>query len=179
MAAAGSVHVTGAMTQGGTEQAVDLHLQGEDIAGTIETGGQELELLVTGGATYARAAADFWAANGMPPEIVPDFDGSWVLMPAEAAAEFGGLTLDGLVEQLRDTDGLQDEVRSEERDGVAVLVVSHEDGSTLSVEAHRPGYPLRLESAGGTTGAIEYSRFGEREDLTAPVDYIDLAEYAA
>ncbi len=175
---AGSVHVSGAMTQAGTEQAVDLHLQGDDVSGVIATGGEELELLVTGGATYARAGADFWVACGMPPEIVPDFDGAWVLMPAEAAAEFGAVTLDGLVEQLRDTAGLEDEVRSEERNGVDVHVVEHEDGSSLVVEADRPGYPLELRRAGGLTGALSYSRFGEREDLTAPVDYVDLAEYA-
>ena len=175
---AGSVHVTGAITQAGIQQAIDLHLQGDDVTGMIETAGQELEILVARGATYARADSGFWVSRGMPPEIAPNLDGTWVLMPAEAAAEFGALTLDVLVEQLRDTDGLQDEVRTEERNGVAVHVVSHENGSRLVVETHRPGYPLELRTAGGATGALHYTRFGEREDITAPVDFIDLAEFA-
>lgn len=175
---AGSVHVTGAITHAGIEQAVDLHLQEEDVAGTIRTAGQELEILVTRGATYARAGTRFWVSRGMPPEIAPYLDGTWVLMPAEAAAEFGALTLDGLVEQLRDTDGLQDEVRTDERNGVAVHVVSHEDGSLLVVEANHPGYPLELRTAGRATRALHYTRFGEREDITAPVDFIHLAEFA-
>ena len=175
---AGSVHVTGAMTQAGIRQAVDLHLQADDVVGTIETAGQELEILVTGGATYARAGTGFWTARGMPPEVAPALDGTWVRMPAEAAAELGALTLDGLVEQLRDTYGLHDEVRSDEQNGVAVHIVSHDDGSRLLVEAHHPGYPLELRTAGGAAGALAYSRFGERVDITAPVDVIDLAEFA-
>ena len=175
---AGSVHVTGAITQAGIRQAVDLHLQGKDVAGTIETAGQELEILVARGATYARADTGFWTARGMPPEIAPGLGGTWVLMPAEAAAELGALTLDVLVEQLRDTDGLQDEVRTGERNGVAVHVVSHDDGSRLFVEAQYPGYPLELRTAGGATGALQYTRFGEREEITAPVDFIHLAEFA-
>jgi hypothetical protein len=179
VASAGSVHVTGAITYAGVAQHVDLHLQDDDLVGTISTGGEDVDLVVAGGSTHMRAGADFWADHGLPPEIVPDLDGSWVLMPAEAAAEFGAFTLDGLVEQLADADGLEEEVRSEQRDGVPVLVVTHADGGTLTVEAHRPGFPLVLHRDRGATQRLEYSRFGELEDITAPVDVVDLAEYAA
>ena len=37
---AGSVHVSGAMTKAGTEQAVDLHLQGDDVSASSRPAGR-------------------------------------------------------------------------------------------------------------------------------------------
>ena len=179
VSAAGSVHVTGATDHAGVAQHVDLHLQDGDLVGTISTGGEDVDIVVAGGSTHMRAGADFWVDNGLPPEVVPDLDRSWVRMPAEAAAELGALSFDGLVQQLGDTDGLEEEVRGGQRDGVAVLVVSSADGGTLTVEAHRPRYPLVLHRGGDARQRLEFSRFGEREDITAPLDVVDLAEVAS
>ncbi len=37
-------------------------------------------------------------------------------------------------------------------------------------------YPLRMTNEGDSTGTLTLSRFGEKEDISAPEDAIDLTE---
>ena len=179
---AGAARVVADFEAAGAEQSFDLHLQGEDAVGSITTAGQEIQLIVTGGEVYAQAPADFWAGFGMPEELLPTFDGAWVLMPEEAAAQFATITLSGLAEELRDPGDseIQDEVREDELDGEDVLVVSQENGSTLSVLAGDDSYPVLIENSNGEgEGTMELSRFGEEEEISAPEDAVDLADLGA
>jgi hypothetical protein len=178
---AGSAHVVATFAQDGEEQELDLHLQGEDATGSITMAGQEIQLLMTGGEVYAQAPAEFWAAFGLPEELMATFDGKWVLMPAEAASEFGTVTLEGLAAELREpSDGeIEEEVAEDELDGEDVLVVSQENGSTLTVQAGDTSYPLRIENSAEGEGTMELSRFGETEEISAPEDAIDLTQLGA
>jgi hypothetical protein len=177
---AGSVHVDATMTQDGQEGAMDLHIQQEGAVGSVTMDGQEVQLLLTGEQAFIQAGADFWSANGVPAQAASQFEGSWLLLPAEQVPDLGPLTIDGLVDELQDPDsGLQDEVEEGEVDGEDVLVLSTEDGATMSVLAGEDSYPVRIEKTGGDEpGVMELSRFGEEEDISAPADYIDLSELA-
>lgn len=177
---AGSVHVDATIAQDGQEGELDLHIQEDGAVGTVSMDGQEVELLLTGDQAFMQAGADFWSAFGVPAEAAAQFEGQWLLLPADQVPDMGPLSLDGLVDELSAPDsGVQEEVTEGEVDGEDVLVLTTEDGSTMSVLAGDDSYPVRFDDKGeDSPGVTNLSRFGEKEDISAPADYIDLAELA-
>ena len=59
---------------------------------------------------------------------------------------------------------------------VPVRRTEQEDGSTLSVADSDESYPLQMKNQGDSTGTLTFGRFGEKEDISAPEDALDLAE---
>ena len=174
---AGAVHMAGTIEQDGEEGDVDLHLQGEDVIGSITLGGAEIQLLAVGGQVYIQAPAEFWSSFGMPEEATEMFVDQWVIVPEEAAADFQEFSLAGIVDSFRDPESeVKDDVEDGEVDGEDVKIVEQEDGSTLSVADDDPSYPLEITNSGESSGTLTFSRFGEEEDITAPEDAIDLNE---
>lgn len=168
--------VSGAIDQDGQEGEVDLHLQGEDATGTISLGGAEVEIRTVDGTSYLKASPEFWASFGMAGGMSSLVDDQWVVLPGEAAGQFGDVTLAGIVEELRNPESpLEEEVRADELDGEDVVIVEPEDGSTLTVADDEKPYPLRM-TGDDTPGGITFSRFGEKEDIAAPDDALNLAD---
>jgi hypothetical protein len=160
---AGSVSIDGSTTQDGQELQMDMHVQEGGAVGSVTVDGQEVQLLLTGDQAFMQAAGDFWASFGLPAEAAAQFEGQWLLLPAD---------------QMPDPDsGVKDEVEEGEVDGEDVLILTTEDDSTMSVLAGDDSYPVRIENKGEESpGVMNLSRFGEEEDISAPADYIDLAE---
>jgi hypothetical protein len=170
---AGSVRLSGSMTQDGQETEIDMHLQGEDATGTITVQGTEIELISVDGDVYLKATEELLASFNAAPEATADFVGRWIMIPAADAADFQDFTLDNFIEQLRDPDDkIKDETSSEEKDGDSVVVVEQEDGSTLTVADDDPPYPLELSGGDGDEGTITFSNHGDEEDISAPDDVI-------
>jgi hypothetical protein len=170
---AGSVRLTGSMTQDGQEAEIDMHLQGDDATGTLSFQGTEIELISVDGDVYLKATEELLASFNAAPEATANFVGRWIMIPAEDATDFQDFTLDNFIEQLRDPDGkIKDETRSEEKDGDSVVVVEQEDGSTLTVADDDPPYPLELSGGDGEEGTITFSNHGDEEDISAPDDVI-------
>lgn len=177
---AGSVSIDGSTTQDGQELQMDMHVQEGGAVGSVTVDGQEVQLLLTGDQAFMQAAGDFWASFGLPAEAAAQFEGQWLLLPADQMPDLGPLTIDGLVDELADPDsGVKEEVEEGEVDGEDVLILTTEDESTMSVLAGDDSYPVRIENKGEESpGVMNLSRFGEEEDISAPADYIDLAELA-
>jgi hypothetical protein len=171
---AGSVHMSGSVTEDGEETEVDLQLQEDAAAGTITLAGTEIELISVDGVVYLKATEELLASFGAQPEETEQFEGRWLQMPADDSENFEDFTLSRFVEELRDPDGeIKDETRKDELDGDDVVVVEQEDGSTLTVKDDDPPYPLELAQDGGT---FTFSKHGEKEDISAPDDVIDESE---
>jgi hypothetical protein len=174
---AGAVHVAGTMNQDGEEGEIDLQLQGADASGTISFGGSEIEILNVEGQAYIKAPPGFWGSFGLPEEVASQFEGKWVIVPAEAASEFEQFSLDGFVEELRNPESdVKKDVQEDEVDGDPVVVVEQGDGSTLTVANDDPAYPLEITSKGDDEGKLSFSRFGEEEEFEVPADALDLTE---
>jgi len=174
---AGSVDVTGTMSTQGQEGEVDLHLQGDDAIGTLTLAGSEIQLLNVDGTAYLQAPPDFWSSFGLPAEAAAQFEGQWVIVPAEVGAAFSEFSLAGFVDELRNPDGeVKEDVTEGEVDGEDVVVVEQEDGSSLKVANSDPTVPLELTNNGDSSGTVTFSGFGETEDITAPADALDLTE---
>jgi hypothetical protein len=174
----GAFHLAGTISRGGQQSEVDLQLQGDGASGTLSLDGTELELINVDGQVYVQAAPEFWSNFGIPAEAAAQFEGQWVIVPAEAAAGFAEFSLTGFVEELRNPDGeIKDEVTTTEVDGEDAVVVEQEDGSTLTVLNDDPSYPVGLTNdEGSSSGTLTISGFGDEEDITAPSDALDLAE---
>ena len=175
---AGAVHATGTFTQDGKEAGLDMQLQDDDAAGSLTMDGQTIELLVVGGDAYLQAPAEFWVASGSPEAFAQMFADKWLLMPADQAGDLGPLSLDGLTDELIDPEsGVSEDVTTGQVDGDDVLIATTEDGSTMSVLADGSDYPVLIEKIGQEEpGSVAFSGFGEREEITAPTDFIDLAD---
>ena len=93
---AGSVRLTGSMTQDGEETEIDMQLQGDDAAGTITVQGTEIELISVGGDVYLKATEELLASFGAAPEETADFEGRWIQIPSEESADFEDFTLETL-----------------------------------------------------------------------------------
>jgi hypothetical protein len=178
--AAGSVHVAGTMTTDGQPGDIDLLLQGDDALGSITLNGTEIQLFSVGGAVYLQAPLAFWTAFGIPDGAAAMFENQWVTVPDDAAAGFEEFSLSGFAEELRNpSDGaIKEEVTAGEVDGADVVVVEQEGGGTLKVADDDPAYPLEMTNEGGSAGTVTFSRFGEKQDIAAPVNVLDLAELA-
>jgi hypothetical protein len=175
---AGSVSVAGTADMNGEEAEIDLHVQEDGATGTVTVQGTEVELLLAGDQAFMQAPADFWTNFGVPAEAAAGFEGQWLLLPAETMPDLGPVSLDGLVDELRNPDSeVEDEVTEGEVDGEDVLIATTAEGSTLSVLAGDDSYPVRIEST-GDEGVMNLSRFGETEDISAPADFIDLSQLA-
>ena len=173
---AGSVRVNGDIEEEGEEGSIDLHLQGEDAIGSITMGGAELQLLTVDGAVYLQGGSDFWSSSGLPEDAVSLLEDKWVIVPAGSASDFEQFTFADIVDSLRNPESdIKDEVSSDELDGTDVVVVEQEDGSKLSVANEDPTYPLALDDEKNKS-TLTLSRFGEKEDITAPEDALDLNE---
>jgi hypothetical protein len=175
---AGAAHLTGTVTEQGRSGAVDLHLQGPDVSGSITLGGQQVDLVSTGGKIYAKAPAAFWSSFGAPESIAGQLDGQWVIVPGEAASSFGTFTLKGLADSLRKPTGatIKDAVTTAPVDGQLAVVVTQSDGSTLDVAATGAPYPLKATDKGGDSpGTLTFSDFGKKTAITAPSGALDLS----
>jgi hypothetical protein len=179
LARAGAVHMVGTGTSDGQQVSLDLHLQDSDISGTVTMGGQPLELVSTGGRTYAKAAASFWTAQQVPASVARKLGGAWVLLPAEAAAPFD-FSLTKLADQLRKPEKTtwQPQVQKGTYQGQDVVVITESDGSTTDVAAIGTPYPLHSEDKGTDPGTVTLSDFGTKVAITAPPSPIDLAKLA-
>ena len=175
---AGSVHVKGDLTEDGTQGSIDLQLQGDDSAGTISIQGQAVQLISTGGTVYAQAPAAFWTANGVPAEAVGQLDGTWVLLPESVGGQLDTLSLKALTDELRNPSDskIEDDVTTGQVGGQDVVVVTQENGSTLSVAATGDAYPVQLADKGDAPSTLTLSDFGSRQTIAAPPSPLDLGQ---
>ena len=178
---AGAVHMVGTGTSDGQSLAVDLHLQGADVSGTVTMAGQPLEIITTAGQAYAKAPAAFWKAQQVPASIARKLDGRWVLLPAEAASSFGEFSLTKLAAQLRTPDGAtwKPEVVKGSAASGDVVVITDSDGSTTQVAATGEPYPLQSTDKGSDAGTVTLSDFGTKVAITAPPAPLDLQQLGA
>ncbi|MEU2349667.1 hypothetical protein [Modestobacter sp. NPDC049651] len=175
LAGVDAVHVTGTGTEAGQQVTLDLQLQGSDLSGTIATAGQTVQIISTGGQTYAQAPAAFWSSQGIPAEAAGQLDGRWVALPAEVGDELSGFSLADLADELRHpSDGeVQQEVTTGQVDGQDVVVVTQADGSALSVAATGTPYPLQIDNKGDEASSLTLRDFGKKQTIAAPPSPLD------
>jgi hypothetical protein len=177
---AGAVHVEGTVDEDGEKGEIDLQLQGDDASGTLTFSGVDVELISVDGTAYLQAPPEFWASFGLPEDAAAQFEGRWVLVPAEAASGFEDFSLNGFIDELRNpSSDVKKDVKEDELDGDPVVIVEQEDGSTLTIANDDDAYPLKIEDKGDAPSTVTLSRFGKKTDISAPDDALDLSDLGA
>ena len=174
---AGSARIQGNGQAEGQEVGLDLRLNGKDVAGTVTLAGQQIELTVADGAAYVRAPAAFWTSKGVAASTAAKLAASWVRAPDSAASDLVETNLAGLVEELRHPTDVtfDDRVTNGQAGGQSVWLLTDSDGSTTTIAAQGPPYPLQISMTGVDHGALTLSEFGAVPPITAPADAIDLS----
>ncbi|MGY1711694.1 hypothetical protein ACI8AC_19530 [Geodermatophilus sp. SYSU D00758] len=178
---AGAATVRGTVSTGAEQVTVDMHLQGADAVGALGIDGRTVQFRRLAGTVYLQGSADFWTAVGVPAGTAAVVDGVWVFVPAGTGLGLDELSIAALAAEFADaaTSRIEDAVRSVEVAGEPAVVVRQPDGSTLTVAAEGPSYPLEATSSGTTAGTMTFSRFGEQVPITAPADALDLGRFGA
>lgn len=176
---AGAFRVAGTVNSDGQQFSLDMHLQGQDMTGSLSNGGQTVHLILVGGSMYAQAPADFWASQGVPESFAAQLGSSWVLVPSEASSELNPLSAEALVAELRNPSDstIDDEVTTGQLDGQPVVRVTESDGSLLQVAAEGTPYPLQIAEKSATDGGeLTLSEFGQPQQIVAPPNALDLSQ---
>jgi hypothetical protein len=175
---AGAFTVRGTATRVGQQVTVDVHVQGEDSAGTYTVDGGTVQFVRLGGVTYVQGTPRLWSAAGVPTETATQLSNTWFMVPDGMAALDAPHAIDQMAAELRipGESPVVDAVRTTTLDGAPVHVVAQADGGELWVAASGPAYPLHADDWGADT-KLTFSDFGVRQDITAPAGAVDLSQF--
>jgi len=181
---AGSVQVTGSVTDDGSALGLDLGISRDGAAGTIELDGDEVHLVVTEDTVYMQGDESFYESIGgsAAAKLLGD---RWLSVPVDSEqgenfAEFGDF--DSFVESLLDpgeiTKGDTGTI-----DGTAAIAIEDDDTDVdepgeLWVATEGKPYPLQINKKGSDAEKISLTAHGEDVDVSPPPadDVIDLED---
>jgi hypothetical protein len=175
-----SVHVQGG-TGGSDPLELDIYLvAGEGGEGTLTVNGLTFEMVRIGDKAYFKGDDAFWSRFGGA-AAAQLMRGKWLVAPADSGdlASFTPLTdLEQFFGQMLGDHGEPLEKGDEtEVDGEPAIAVNDpSEGGTLYVATEGEPYPLKIEKTGEDAGAITFSEWNEKHELTAPEDAIDMSQ---
>ena len=176
---AGSVHVSGSITDQGTTIGVDLHIGKTAGAGSITLHGSKIDLVRAGDTVYIRAPASFYTSLGAGAAAGQLLDGKWLKASAKSK-EFSDLAqltaLDAFTAQALKPDGTVSKGDETTVDGQKVIQLKSSKGGSLFVATTGKPYPVQLEGSGTSKGTITFSDWGSSVKADAPAKSIDLAK---
>jgi len=161
-----SVHATGMTTDSGTTEMLDFSFVGQDTSGTLTSNNVKLQIVKAGGTIYVNAPAEFWSKTA--PTQASVLAGKWIIVPADQDSDFSDFTLQGIAASLNSDDSpLQPDVKKTTVNGTKALVISQQDGSTLTVEDDSTPRPLKLTDT-SSHGDVTFSDYDKVRAITAP-----------
>lgn len=174
----GAVHAKGTVISSGKPGSVDLQIQGSDMSGQFSLGGLQMSITSLAGKTYLSGSSEFWAQSGVPASVAQSLTNRWVLLPAAESKDLTSeFTLSKIGDDLRKpTNGsVQPQVRSGTFNGQPTVVVTTTGGSTADVAATGQPYPLHMTRNDSKKSDVTLSGFGQRQNITAPPNPLDLS----
>jgi len=157
----------GEMSSGGTTATIDLHNGGHNVKGTIEIGGQALEVLRIGKDLYMKASAAFWQQfiPAKQRSVVGQLADRYVRVDATDAS-FSAMTEAFDPSEIVKADGALTKGTPTTVNGTpAIALVAAGDNSTIYVATVGPPNPLRITRDGHD---VDFADFGEPVAFTTP-----------
>ena len=176
---AGSVTVSGRITDSG--QTIGLHLSiGRDGgSGSMTIQGSKVDIVRIGKTVYLRAPASFYTAVGAGAAAGQLLDGKW-LKASAAGKDFADLAklteVDTFVARALKPDGTVSKGSETTVKGQKVIELKDSKGGSLYVATTGKPYPVELEGTGSQSGTLELTDWGAAVKPTAPKGAIDLAK---
>jgi hypothetical protein len=178
---ASSVHVSGAVVNGGTPITLDMHLlRGGGATGQISEGGLSFELIETEGTVYVKGSPAFYSHfAGSAAALL--LEGKWLKAPASDSsfASLAPLTeLRGLLDSALANHGtLVKGPTTTTTEGQQVVgVTDTSQATTLYVATTGRPYPVAIVKSGAGGGRVVFDKWDEPVSLTAPANAIDITK---
>jgi len=152
---ASSVKIDGSSTQNGTATTLDAVLYSNgDIDGSIDLGGQTVQIVKVGGTDYLMASADFWTTEGLPAATASKLAANWVSVPDSEAKVGSQFSITSFASTLDTNLGTLAVGSTSTIDGEPAISITSTTQGTLWVATTGAAYPL--EATGNGTS----SQFG-------------------
>jgi hypothetical protein len=177
---ASTVHVAGAIVNGGTPIELDMELvNGKGGKGRLSENGASFELVEIGGYVYIKGSQAFYShvAGAAGAQLL---EGKW-LKASASGGTFASLTSLTNLRTLLDstltshgalTKGATSTVEGQQ----AIAVKDATRGGTLYVATSGTPYPLQIAKRGSSGGKITFNHWNEPVTLKAPANAVDLSQ---
>ena len=174
---AGSVSVTGTVKDQGTAIGLDLRIGEGGGTGSMTVDGTKVDIVRIGKVVYLRAGADFYQRVGAGAAAGQLLAGKWLKVSAtqQDFKDIAQLTDIGeFVDQALKPEGTLSKGEETTVDGKKAIELKDSKGGSLFVATTGTPYPLEFEGGSTTSGKVVFADWGEKVDLTAPKNPIDL-----
>jgi hypothetical protein len=180
---AGSVHVSGSLTSGGSPITLDLNLvAGKGATGELTENKASFKLILVGGTAYISGSPSFYRSLGGS-AAVQLLAGKWLKAPATTGefASFGSLAdMRKLIDTTLAGHGtLAKGATSTVNGQQAIAITDATKHGILYVASTGKPYPIQISKDGTEAGKISFDRWNQPVTITAPANSIDLAELKA
>ena len=178
-----SVHVVGALVNGGTPGKLDLRFVGSGVAGRLVEGGGGADLIVTGGEVYVNGGTKFWRTAGSTtdPAVVKLLANRWIASSA-AKGPFAKIAssfrLRSFLQALGSSHGkLALGGRTKIQGHPAVALKDTTQGGALYIATTGRPFPLSIQEpkgAGHDSGTVYFEGWNAQAPVKAPASFLDL-----
>jgi hypothetical protein len=176
---AGSMHVSGTVTQQGTI-GLDLDLvTGKGAAGTISQGAPKFKLIVVGRDFFFQGNRAFWLHAAHSQAAVQLLLGKWIRYPS-AGAQFGSVShltsIKAVMDAIVREHGTLSKGQATTIAGQPAIVLDDSNGGRLYVATTGKPYPLKLIAKRSAGGVVSFTQYGHPFAIAAPKHSIDATQ---
>ncbi|HEY5089118.1 MAG TPA: hypothetical protein VIK30_04070 [Polyangia bacterium] len=175
-----SVHVSGALSDGGQSIKLDLNiLSGQGAKGSMSQNGLSFQLIASGKYVYINGSPAFWKKFGGVAAATL-FQGKWLKAPANSSsfASLSSLTnLHSLAQALLTGHGTLSKGSTTTVNGQKVIAVTDSSKSSkLYVATTGKPYPIEIAKTGSAAQHVDFDNYNAPVSLTPPAKSIDISQ---
>lgn len=175
-----SVHVSGALSDGGQSIKLDLNiLSGQGAKGSMSQNGLSFQLIASGKYVYINGSPAFWKKFGGVAAATL-FQGKWLKAPANTSsfASLSSLTnLHSLAQALLTGHGTLSKGSTTTVNGQKVIAVTDSTKSSkLYVATTGKPYPIEIAKTGSAAQHVDFDNYNAPVSLTPPAKSIDISQ---
>jgi hypothetical protein len=172
-----SVHVSGALANGGSQTMLDLNLvNGKGGQGSMSQGRLSFKIVALDQEVYINGSPNFLRQFGGA-AAAQLLRGKWLKAPA--TGQFASLAMltdvRQLFNQLLSNHGTFSKGKTTTVRGHKVIAVTASRGGTLYVATTGQPYPIEIVTDGPQRGRVDFDRFNQPVSLSPPHNAIDVA----
>ena len=175
-----SVHVSGALNDGGQTIKLDLNiLSGKGAKGSMSQNGLSFQIISSGKYIYINGSPNFWKHFGGSAAATL-FQGKWLKAPA-ANSDFASLSsltdLHQLAKALLTGHGSLSKGSTSTVNGHKVIAIKDSSkGSQLFVATTGKPYPIQIAKGGSSSQHVDFDKYNTPVALTPPAKSIDISQ---
>lgn len=175
-----SVHVSGALNDGGQSIKLDLNiLSGQGAKGSMSQNGLSFQLIASGKYVYINGSPAFWKKFGGAAAATL-FQGKWLKAPANSSsfASLSSLTnLHSLAQALLTGHGTLSKGSTTTVNGHKVIgLTDASKSSKLYVATTGKPYPIEIAKTGSSAQHVNFDNYNASVSLTPPAKSIDISQ---